>query len=57
MYEALGMCPEGEGGHLIDSAEWIGNRHGKYDNQNCRIVKDNQIGTVVVPSFYELSVH
>lgn len=29
MYEALGLCKEGEGGHLIDSGEWIQNRNGE----------------------------
>ena len=29
MYEALGLCQEGEGGQLIDSAEWINNRNGE----------------------------
>ena len=30
MYEALGLCNEGDGGHLIDSAEWITNKNGNY---------------------------
>ena len=29
MYEALGMCREGEGGQLIDSGEWIQNKNGE----------------------------
>ncbi len=29
MYEALGMCPEGHGGSLIDTAEWTSNKRGK----------------------------
>ena len=29
MYEALGLCPEGEGGSLIDTAEWIPNKNGQ----------------------------
>lgn len=33
MYEALGLCPEGEGGHLIDSAVWVTNKQGKYNNK------------------------
>jgi sterol carrier protein 2 len=28
MYEALGLCPDGEGGALIDSGEWIDNAQG-----------------------------
>ena len=29
MYEAMGLCPQGRGGELIDSAEWISNKNGK----------------------------
>lgn len=29
MYEAMGLCPVGRGGELIDSAEWIRNENGK----------------------------
>lgn len=29
MYEALGLCEEGQGGRLIDEAEWITNKAGK----------------------------
>ena len=29
MYEAMGLCPQGRGGELIDSAEWITNKNGK----------------------------
>lgn len=36
LYEALGMCPEGKGGDLIDSAEWIPNKSG---GEVCRIGK------------------
>ena len=28
MYEAMGLCPPGRGGELIDSAEWIPNKKG-----------------------------
>ncbi|KAL5459801.1 hypothetical protein EMCRGX_G033177 [Ephydatia muelleri] len=28
LYEALGLCPEGKGGQLIDTAEWKANRSG-----------------------------
>lgn len=29
MYEAMGLCPQGRGGELIDSAQWISNKNGK----------------------------
>ena len=29
MYEALGLCAEGDGGKLIESGEWITNRNGE----------------------------
>ena len=29
MYEAMGLCRQGKGGELIDSAEWITNKNGK----------------------------
>ena len=28
MYEAMGLCKEGEGGQLIDNGEWINNNEG-----------------------------
>ena len=28
LYEALGLCREGEGGRLIDSGRWVPNSHG-----------------------------
>ena len=28
MYEAMGLCPPGRGGELIDSVEWIPNKKG-----------------------------
>ncbi len=28
-YEALGLCPEGKGGDLVDSGHWIHNRNGR----------------------------
>ena len=31
MYEAMGLCPEGQGGKLIDSAEWVSNKEGNND--------------------------
>ncbi len=31
MYEALGLCKEGEGGRLIESGEWIKNKNGETD--------------------------
>ncbi|XP_078350176.1 sterol carrier protein 2-like isoform X1 [Oculina patagonica] len=34
MYEAMGLCPQGRGGELIDSAEWISNKNG---GEVCRI--------------------
>ncbi|XP_020613629.1 non-specific lipid-transfer protein-like [Orbicella faveolata] len=34
MYEAMGLCPQGRGGELIDSAEWITNTNG---GEVCRI--------------------
>lgn len=34
MYEAMGLCPQGRGGELIDSAEWINNKNG---GEVCRI--------------------
>ena len=29
MYEALGLCNEGEGKNLIETAEWISNENGE----------------------------
>ena len=29
MYEALGLCHEGEGKNLIETAEWIINNNGE----------------------------
>ena len=29
MYEALGLCQEGEGKNLIETAEWISNENGE----------------------------
>ena len=29
LYEALGLCGEGEGGLLIDNAKWVKNSNGK----------------------------
>ena len=29
LYEALGLCPEGQGGQLIDTAEWRANKSGE----------------------------
>ncbi len=29
-YEALGLCPEGKGGDLIDSGRWIHNKTGDF---------------------------
>ena len=34
LYEALGLCPEGHGGQLIDSSKWIKNKNGTYDYNN-----------------------
>lgn len=34
MYEAMGLCPGGRGGDLIDSTEWIENKNG---GEVCRI--------------------
>lgn len=34
MYEAMELCPQGKGGELIDSAEWITNKNG---GEVCRI--------------------
>lgn len=28
LYEALGLCPEGKGAELVDSAKWITNGKG-----------------------------
>ena len=28
MYEALGLCEEGQGGRLVDSGRWISNSKG-----------------------------
>ena len=31
LYEALGLCPEGKGGDLVDSGHWIHNKNGRSD--------------------------
>ena len=28
LYEALGLCPEGHGGKLIDTSKWVKNKNG-----------------------------
>ena len=30
MYEALGLCEEGQGGNLVDGGQWIRNTNGWY---------------------------
>ena len=34
LYEALGLCAEGKGDTLVDSAKWITNNQG---SSNCRV--------------------
>ena len=49
MYEAMGLCKEGEGGQLIDNGEWINNNEGGSLFQ-VRRNKSIPIGWVVNPS-------
>jgi acetyl-CoA acetyltransferase len=28
MYEALGLCPEGQGGNLVETGKWVGTKVG-----------------------------
>ena len=41
MYEALGLCEEGQGGHLVDSGRWISNSKGGSHVQGGGIVVGN----------------